>query len=120
IIIHNMELIHGLLGSKIAKHEFGIDDIDILNAIQYHTTGRKAMAPLEKIIFISDYIEPGRSFPGVEPVRKLAYENLDKSIVLAIDQTIKFLINNDRLIHINTIRARNYIKIEMIEKGGSK
>ena len=67
------------------------------------------MSQLEKIIYLADYIEPYRKFSGVENVRQLAYENLDKSLLLAMDQTIIFLVNNNRLISRDTIEARNQL-----------
>lgn len=103
------ELIHAPLGAKISELKYNIDDCDILNAIKYHTTGRKNMSQLEKIIYLADYIEPYRKFSGVENVRQLAYENLDKSLLLAMDQTIIFLVNNNRLISRDTIEARNQL-----------
>lgn len=111
IMINNQELIHGPLGAKIAEHKYNIKDPDILNSIQYHTTGRKDMSQLEKIIYIADYIEPERKFDGVHKVRQLAYEDLDSSVLMAMDQTIVFLVNNNRLISMDTIEARNQIKI---------
>lgn len=109
IYIDNSALIHGVLGSEIARHEFQIDDIDIINAIRYHTTGRPNMTLLEKIIYISDYIEPGRKFPGVDEIRKLAYKNLDKALLKAMDKSIKYLIDKGLYIHPYTLNARNYL-----------
>ena len=57
------ELWHGPVGAIIARNEFGIEDEDILNAIRFHTTGRAGMSTLEKLIYVSDMIEPGRNFP---------------------------------------------------------
>lgn len=113
---HNTELIHGPLGAKIAKKKYGIKDKEILGSIKYHTTGKENMTLLEKVIYISDYIEPKRNFPGVEEVRDLAFIDLDKSIIMAMDKTIKFLIHNKKLIHSRTIGARNYLVIENIKK----
>ena len=59
-------LLHGPAGSVLAKTAFGIDDEEIRGAIYYHTTGRVGMTLLEKIVFLADYIEPNRDFPGVE------------------------------------------------------
>lgn len=103
------ELIHAPLGAKIAKFKYNIDDKDIINAIRYHTTGRENMSKLEKIIYLADYIEPYRKFIGVENVRQLAYQDLDKSILVAMDQTIGFLVKNNRLISPDTIEARNQL-----------
>jgi|SRR5690625_2569867 len=89
IRMNNLELIHAPLGAKIAEKEFKITDKNVLKAIKYHTTGREGMSLLEKIIFLADYIEEARSFPGVEKVRQLAYKDLDRAIFQALDQTIK-------------------------------
>ncbi len=115
---HNIELIHGPLGAKIAKERYKIRDKEVLNAIKYHTTARENMTLLDKIIYISDYIEPGRKFPGVEEVRELAFKDIDKSIIMAMDKTINFLIDNKNLIHTETIKARNYLIINDNKTGG--
>lgn len=113
VMEHNTGLLHGPIGAKIAEIEYNIRDKEILDAICYHTTGRERMTVLDKIIYIADYIEPGRSFKGVNEVRKLACENLDKSILLAMDNTIKFVIDKGQLIHLDTIKSRNYLKIRL-------
>jgi predicted HD superfamily hydrolase involved in NAD metabolism len=109
VMLENTQLIHGPLGAKVAKYEYDILDEEILDAIHFHTTGRIKMTTLDKIIYISDYIEPGRSFPGVEETRELAFKNLDRSVKMAMDNTIKFLVEQGKLIHLDTIRARNYM-----------
>jgi len=110
---YNHELMHGPLGARISKVEYGIDDIEILDAIYYHTTGKENMSILDKIIYIADYIESGRSFKGVEQVREMAFVDIDKSIILAMENTIRFLIENNKLIHPNTIKSRNYLLIQL-------
>lgn len=107
----DISLAHGLVGEAMAKSKFNIHNQGILNAICYHTTGRENMSLLEKIIFIADIIEPSRNFQGVETMRKLAYENLDKSIVFALDRNIQFVIERGRLLHLDTIKARNHLII---------
>ncbi|MGE4282456.1 MAG: bis(5'-nucleosyl)-tetraphosphatase (symmetrical) YqeK [Clostridia bacterium] len=102
-------LVHGPLGVKFAQCYFGIEDKEILNAIYYHTVGKENMDILTKIIYLADFIEPNRDFPGVENLRKTAQKNLDKAIVLAIDGTILHVLEKGRLIHPSTINARNYI-----------
>ena len=105
-----------LFRSKIAEVKFKVTDKEILNAIKYHTTGRENMTLFDKIIFIADYIEPSRNFQGIEEVRKMAYEDLDKSIIMAMDKTINFLIDNQILIHTRTVEARNYLIINIMKK----
>lgn len=102
-------LLHGLAGAILAKEKMGITDEDILNAAIYHTTGRENMTLLEKIIYISDCIEPNRIFPGVEELRKITFNNLDTGILKSLDDSIKFIIDRGLLIHGDTIKARNYL-----------
>lgn len=102
-------LIHGPLGAFIAKKDFKIKDEEILRAIKIHTTGDKNMTLLDKIIFIADYIEPSRNFPGVDILRKQAHEDLDKAIVTAIDSTISHVMDKGSLLHPKTVNARNFI-----------
>lgn len=100
-------LIHAPLGAEVARREFGIDDPDILAAIKYHTTGRAGMSLLERVVFLADYIEPGRVHPGVERVREAARDDLDRAVLLALDQTIVYLVGRGELIAPDAIAARN-------------
>lgn len=93
-------LIHAKAGGALAGEKFGIDDEDIINAIYYHTTGRPKMSRLEKVIYIADYIEPGRkaghnSSPeyaeSLSKARKLAYQDLDAALFQILSDTLKFL-----------------------------
>ena len=81
--------------------------------ICYHTTARENMSILDKIIYIADYIEPERYFKEVEEVRKMAFVDLNKSLILAMENTIIFLIQNNKLIHPNTIKSRNHLLIQL-------
>lgn len=109
VMQNNRELIHGPLGAKIAEIEYCILDKEILDAIYYHTIGRVDMTLLDKIIYIADYIEPRRNFSGVEEIRVMAFKDLNESLLMAMDNTILFLIKNNNLIHPNTIEARNHL-----------
>ena len=103
------QLLHGIVGAYIAKELFHINDEDILNAIKYHTTGRENMSTLEKIVYIADCIEPARSFKGVNELRELAYNDLDKALIKSFEDTILYIIARGSIIHIDTIKARNYL-----------
>jgi len=116
IYINNRSLSHAKVASLIARKEFGITDTEIVNAISFHTTGRENMTKLEKIIYLSDIIEEGRSFEGIEVLRKLAFENLNSACLLALDMTIKHVIDKKEYLHIDTLLARNYFLIN--KKGG--
>jgi len=76
-------VLHAPVGALIARQEFGIADPEILNAIALHTTGAAEMSPLAMIIFLADYCEPGRHFPGVEPVRSLLKTSLEAATLQA-------------------------------------
>ncbi len=109
----NKHLIHGPLGAEIAKRTYDVHDEEILNAVYYHTTGRENMSLLEKVIYIADYIEPGRDFKGLEEVRNLVDVDLNNALLLAMDNTIKYVIEKGYLLHLDTVKARNSIKLEM-------
>ncbi len=101
-------LIHGLLGAEVARREYGVDDPDIYDAIYYHTVGKPDMSLLTQIIYIADGIEKNRHYDGVDRIRALAYENLDKALILQIDYTIKSVLSKGALLHTNTIDTRNF------------
>ena len=85
-------LIHAKLGAYLAKETYKVCDGEKLNAILYHTTGRPDMTMLEKIVFLADYIEPGRKMiPGLSDVRSLAFTNID-SVRSAFARSRRFLI----------------------------
>ena len=72
----------------MAKYVFGEDE-QVYRAIFYHTTGRADMSLLEKLIYLADYIEPTRDFDGVNELRRLAYEDLDRALVMGMNMTIE-------------------------------
>ena len=92
-------LLHAKAGSCLARKKYGVTDEDILQAISYHTTGRPHMSPLEKIIYIADYIEPGRErtkrnyadIQNLAKVRKMAYRDLDEALCKILSDTLDYL-----------------------------
>lgn len=85
-------LLHAKAGSFLAQEKYGISDEDILNAIKYHTTGRPDMSKLEKILYIADYIEPGRMHAAnLKQIRKTAYEDLDRALFRILEDTLAYL-----------------------------
>ncbi|KXG77040.1 bis(5'-nucleosyl)-tetraphosphatase (symmetrical) YqeK [Thermotalea metallivorans] len=107
------ELLHAVVGAELAKREFQIEDEEILNAIRFHTTGRANMTLLDKIIYLADYIEPNRKFQGVEALRQQALSDLDKATFMAVNQTIAYIIFQNKLIHHDTISARNSLLMDL-------
>lgn len=104
---------HGILGSQLVKKELSLDNDEILHAIAVHTTGDINMTLLDKIIFVADYIEPKRSFYGLDSVRDLvANGDLNQAISLILQQTLMFLVKNKKIIYPYTIEVYNHwIKI---------
>ena len=103
------KLLHPLVGVVIAKREFNIQDPVILKAIKTHSTGAAQMSLLDKIIYLSDKIEPLRNMNGVEEVRKMAEIDLDRAVLMALDKGLLYLISKNLLIHPISIEARNNI-----------
>ena len=113
--VDNIALSHSIIGSFAIQDVFNIQDMDIINAVRYHTTGRENMSILEKIIFMADMIEEGINFPGVDYLRELSFnKQLDKALITSFNNTIKFVIDNDQLIHPRSVKARNYLMQENI------
>lgn len=108
-------LLHAAVGAELAKHELNIDDDKVIDAIRYHTTGRAGMALIEKIVFIADYAEPARSFPGVEHIRTLLHSDIDGAVRRALDQTLQYVIRRGQLIHPRTVEARNALYVHSMQ-----
>ena len=102
-------LLHSRLGAYIAHEKYGIDDQEILSAINYHTTGRREMSLLEKIIYIADYIEPNRrEIPGLSKIRQIVFQNIDQAICLSSERTIRYLEDNGNKIDPMTIKTYEF------------
>lgn len=101
-------LIHGFLGAEIARDMYGIDDDEIYDAIYFHTVGKPDMKLITEIIYIADGIEPHRNYDGVDRIREMAFEDIDRALILQIDSTIKSVINKGGLLHTNTVDTRNF------------
>ena len=87
----NPSLLHARLGAYLAHEKYGVKDEEIICAIESHTTGRPGMSMLEKIVYIADYIEPGRNKAADLPrVRKLAFEDLDACMAEILCDTLKY------------------------------
>lgn len=114
------KLYHSICGSVFVKKEFGIDNQDIINAVRYHTTGRRDMSLLEKIIFIADFISAERDYDGVEIMREKAVKSLDEAIVEGLSFTIKDLIDRGLIVHPDTLDAYNDAIRNLIKSGENK
>lgn len=94
---HNPKTLHALTGSLVAQRIFG-ENSAVVAAIASHTTGKANMNTLEKIVYVADYMEPNRDFPGVEQLRHLAYTDLDAALKLGLEMTLDMLKQQGRQI----------------------
>lgn len=107
----NPSLLHAKLGAFLAKKNYHIADKNILNAIRSHTTGKPAMTLLEKIIYIADYMEPGRAeLPNMEEVRKLAFQDIDKCLCRILEDSLTYLKSRNLPIDTATEKTYQYYK----------
>ena len=120
ILYSNPSLLHGENGAIIAEKELGISDPEILDAIRTHTSGdgSRDMTLLQKIVFLADYIEPTRDFPGVDDLRNIAYNDIDKACLEAVKGTMREILSRNALLHPRSVLFYNHL-IELInQKGG--
>ena len=103
-----LKLLHSKTGAAIARDVFSVEDA-VYDAILYHTTGKPDMTRLEKIIYLADYIEPTRDFPGVDALRKTVYEDLDKGLLMGLTMTIQEMEEMGNPVHHLTRDARDYL-----------
>ena len=112
-------LLHAKAGSYLAGKKYHVSDRDILNAIHNHTTGRPGMSLLEKIIFVADYMEPGRrQAPRLEQIRRTAFVDLDRAVLLILEDTLNYLQDSDSVIEKTTQDTYEYYR-ERLEGGAS-
>ncbi|AIQ40061.1 bis(5'-nucleosyl)-tetraphosphatase (symmetrical) YqeK [Paenibacillus sp. FSL R5-0912] len=107
LLKYDKQLWHAEVGAFAAEHDYGITDTEVLNAIRYHTSGRENMSLLDKIVCLADYIEPGRDFPGVDEIRRLAKVSLEEGLIAGLDSTISLLLEKRRIVFPLTVLARN-------------
>ncbi len=90
--MENPGLLHAKCGAIVARHKFKVKDPEILHAIAVHTTGVPGMSLLDQIIFVADYIEPGRcEAPHLDRLREIAVKDLDEATYLILKDTVKYL-----------------------------
>jgi len=104
-------LLHGKVGSVYAKEKYEINDEDILHAITWHTTGCPNMSLLDKIIYVADYIEPGRDkAPRLDEIRHMAYINIDRCIYMILQDSVEYLSKNTDSMDETTLETYQYFK----------
>lgn len=103
----NPGLLHARLGAYLAEKKYHIHDQEIIHAISSHTTGRPGMSLLEKIVYIADYIEPGRrELPNMKEVRPLAFTDIDQCLYRILEDSLVYL--NSRNISVDPMTQKTY------------
>ncbi|HEL2278738.1 TPA: bis(5'-nucleosyl)-tetraphosphatase (symmetrical) YqeK [Streptococcus suis] len=103
---------HGVVGAYKIAEDFGLKDEEIFQAIQRHTIGAGQMTLLDKVLYVADYIEPNRDFPGVDEARRIARESLDKAVAYETAQTISYLAKKGIPIYPQTLETYNgYVSV---------
>lgn len=101
------DLLHGPVGAFLCRRDLKIEDEEVLQTIRYHTTGHERMTLLEKLVFLADLVEPSRNYVGVDELRKICEDDLDKGLLFAFDSTLQYVLRRELLIHPLTVQARN-------------
>lgn len=109
VTIKEPRLLHGPVSALFMERDYGITDSDILNAVRYHTTGRRNMTRLEMIIYVSDIIEPNRKFDGIEELREMSKKSLSGTTFLGVQREISNLLERGFRIEPNSVEAYNYL-----------
>lgn len=109
------EIAHGPIAALWLAQEGIITDEPILDAIRYHTIGRRDMSLEEKIVYLADAIEPGRKYPGVESLRIRSQESLDQALLMSVSQTLAFVLSAGNPIHPQSVEMRNAL-LQTLEK----
>lgn len=112
----NKQMLHQMSGAAYCRIELGIEDEDILGAIRYHTTGKRDMTLLQKVLYTADFISADRCYPDVSVMREKAQHSLDEAMLYSLKYTIKDLSEKMMLIHPDTLECYNSILEKMKEK----
>ena len=113
VMLNSGALLHSEAGAVLAKTRYGIEDAAICEAVRLHTVGKPHMTTLDKIVFLADYIEENRDFPGVDLIRAKAKEDLNEGVLAGYDTTLAHLLETRLSIYEPTVVSRNALLEEM-------
>ena len=98
---------HGMVGIYKIQEDLGIEDAEILRAIEIHTVGSSTMSELDKVVYVADYIEHNRDFPGVDKARELAKRSLNQAVAYETARTVEHLAHKGMPIYPKTLETYN-------------
>lgn len=120
LLSYDAALLHAPVAACVAETRYGITDGEVLDAIRFHTTGRERMTLLDKVLCLADYIEPGRHFPGVADMRKLAETDVNRALLAGFESTITFLVQKGKKLFPLSIEARNGLLDDIAATDGTE
>ena len=104
-------VLHQFTGAYLMQTQFGVTDEDVINAVRYHTSGRENMSTLEKLIFLADMLEDGRTFDGVDELRALFWDkDLDACLTAALQRSLAFVESKGGTVYPLTRKAYEFYK----------
>lgn len=106
--LETRSLWHAIAGAYFVKTEFGVEDIDILNSIRFHTVGRAGMSRLEEIVYLGDLISADRNYKDVAKMRKITYTSLNAAMLEAFSFSIKSVVKKGGVIPLCTVEGFNF------------
>lgn len=111
------ELLHGPVGAELARRELGVHDPDILDAVARHTVGGAGLRPLSLLLYLADFIEPNRDFPGVGEVRQVAGRDPELAALWTMEKTLTYLFREGLPAHPATLEGRNFLLSKLLKEG---
>lgn len=110
--VRNIKICHAEIGALVVKELYGVDE-DICQAIRYHTVGNIDMNMLDKIIFVADKIDVGKSYLGIDEERELAYKDIDKALLLCLINNKKKLESEGKKFNPQSEKLLNYLELKV-------
>jgi len=111
-----LPILHGEAGAVLARTEYGIDDPEVLSAIASHVTGKPGMSPLQKTVYLADLIEPGRVYPGVKEIQRLAQRDVHRAMIRGTEKVIEHVRSKEGMtMHPASIEMLRWLKEEKEE-----
>ncbi len=101
------KLWHAISGAAYIEHMLGINDTEIITAVRYHTTARKNMTQLEKILYLADFTSADRDYDDVDIMRQKLEISMEDALQYALSYTINDLVSRDKPLHLDTVEAYN-------------
>ena len=118
--VHTPLLLHGPVASLWLRHEDGVEDEEVLEAVRWHSTGRKGMGPVAKVVFLADKLDPEkvRRRPHLERIAALAEESLDRALLKFLNEELAGFLRWGDLIHPASVELRNELMLKLAQGGG--